>query len=108
MVLSTSTGEDEDGSWCVCVDYCRLNAITVEGADLIPRIEDDLDAIAEFKWFSTLDLNMAYHQVPTAEEDKKKTAFATPRGGLFQYTVMPFGLCNAPATFQRIIEKTLS
>ncbi|XP_061170353.1 uncharacterized protein LOC133179669 [Saccostrea echinata] len=51
---------------------------------------------------------MTYHQVPMLKRDKEKTAFATPRGGLFQYTVMPFGLCNAPATFQRIIERALS
>lgn len=98
----------KDGSWRVCVDYRRRNAITVKDAYPIPRIEDDLDALAGSKWFTTLDLNMAYHQVPMAKQDKKKTAFATPRGGLFQYTVMPFGLCNAPATSQRIIEKTLS
>lgn len=91
----------KNGSWCVCVDYRRLNAITVKDAYPISRIQDDLDALAGSKMFTTLDLNMAYHQVPMAEQDKKKT-------GLFQYTVMPFGLCNAPATFQRIIKKTLS
>lgn len=50
---------------------------------------------------------MAYHLIPMSEKDKEKTAFATPRGGLYQYWVMPFGLCNAPATFQRVIERAL-
>lgn len=50
---------------------------------------------------------MAYHQVPLEEEDKPKTVFATPMGGLYQFTTMPFGLCIAPATFQRIAEKAL-
>ena len=51
---------------------------------------------------------MAYHQVSLEEEDKEKTAFATPRGGLYQYVTMPFGISNAPATFQRLIEWTLA
>ena len=68
---------------------------------------DDLDSLAGSKWFTSLDLNMAYHQIPMCESDKEKTAFATPRGGLYQYRVMPFGLCNAPATFQRVIETAL-
>ena len=50
---------------------------------------------------------MAYHQIPTKEADEEKTAFGTPRGGLYQYQVMPFGLGNAPATFQRVIEQAL-
>lgn len=98
----------KDGSWRVWVDSRRLNAVTVKDAYPIPKIEDYLVALAGSQWFSTLDLNMACHRVPMAEQDKKKTDFATPRGGLFQYTIMPVGLCNAPVTFQRIIEKTLS
>jgi hypothetical protein len=50
---------------------------------------------------------MAYHQIPMQESDKEKTVLGTPRGGLYQYIVMPFGLCNFPATFQRVIEQTL-
>lgn len=51
---------------------------------------------------------MTYHQIPMNEHDKEKTAFGTPRGGLFHYRVMPFGLCYAPATFQRVIEQALN
>ena len=98
----------KDGSWRLCVDYRKLNSKTIKDAYPIPRVADDLDSLAGAKWFSSLDLNMAYHQIPMDEKDKQKTAFATPRGGLYQYRVMPFGLCNAPATFQRVIERALS
>lgn len=99
--------QKKDKTWRVCVDYRRLNSRTIKDAYPIPRIDDNLDALVGSMWFTSLDLNMAYHQVPMSERDKEKTAFATPRGGLYQYSVMPFGLCNAPATFQRIIEKAL-
>lgn len=74
----------------------------------LTRIEDNLESLNGAEWFTSLDLDMAYHQVPLTEKDKAKTAFATPRGGLYQYTTMPFGLCNAAGTFQRIIEKALT
>lgn len=90
------------------MDYRRLNAQTIKDAYPIPRTTDDLDALSGSKWFTSLDLNMAYHQIPMRESDKEKTAFGTPRGGLYRYKVMPFGLCNAPATFQRVIEQALS
>ena len=99
--------QKKDKSWRLCVDYRRLNSQTIKDAYPIPRISDDLDALSGSKWFSSLDLNMAYHQIPMREADKEKTAFGTPRGGLYQYQVMPFGLCNAPATFQRVIEQAL-
>ena len=97
----------KDGAWRMCVDYRKLNDKTVKDAYPIPRTDDYLNALSAAKWFTTLDCNMAYHQVPLDESDKPETAFATPMGGLYQFKTMPFGLCNAPATFQRIAEKAL-
>lgn len=73
----------------------------------LTRIDENIDTLNGADWYTSLDLDMAYHQVPMTDEDKEKTAFATPRGGLYQFTTMPFGLCNAASTFERLIEKAL-
>lgn len=73
---------------------------------IIPRIDDTLEALAGTKWFSTLDLRSGYWQVKLDPKDKEKTAFSTGMG-LWQFTVMSFGLCNAPATFERLMEQVL-
>ena len=81
----------KDGSLRHCVDY---RTVTRKDAYALPRIDDTLDALAGSKWFSTLDLASGYWQVGMHPDDREKTAFCTA-DGLFEFNVMPFGLCNA-------------
>ena len=97
----------KDGSTRFCIDYRRVNEITIKDAYPLPRIEDTFDALTGARWFSTLDLASGYWQVELEDEAKEKSAFAV-RGGLYQWRVMPFGLCNAPATFERLMERILT
>ena len=104
IVLVTKKGGDTR----FCVDFRELNAATVKDAYPLPRIEDNLDALQGASWYSTLDLLSGFWQVEVAPEDRDKTAFAVPGQGLYRFVTMPFGLCNAPATFERLMERVLT
>ena len=91
------------GALRMCCDFRALNAKTVKDAYPLPRIDELMDALAGARYFSTLDLQTAYMQVPMHPDDAHKTAFTTPFG-LFEHRRMAFGLCNAPGTFQRLMQ----
>lgn len=93
----------KDGSVRICIDYRKLNAKTIRDSFPLPRIEESLEALRGAQYFSALDLAHGYHQVAMDTESVSKTAFRVPFG-LFEYTRMPFGLVNAPSTFQRVME----
>ncbi len=97
----------KDRSTRLCVDYRKVKEVTRKDAYPLPRIDDTLDALRGSQYFSTLDLYSGYWQVKMDPADIDKTAFVT-RQGLFRFTVMPFGLCNALATFERLMELVLS
>ncbi len=99
--------QKKDGTKRFCVDYRRLNDVTIKDAYPLPRVDESLDQLSGSKWFSCLDLSSGFWQVETEPEDRQKTAFAT-RTGLYEFNVMPFGLCNSPATFERLMETVLA
>eukprot|EP00731_Ephydatia_muelleri_P003528 Em0001g3528a len=97
----------KDGTLRFCVDFHRINDVTKKEVHPLPRIDETLDMLGGAKWFSTLDLASGYWQVEMEPEHKEKTAFSTPFG-TYQFKVMPFGLSNAPSTFQKLMEMVLA
>ena len=96
-----------DGSLRFCVDYRRLNAITVRDRYPLPHMDECIDSLGDSCVFSTLDCNTGYWKIPLHEADRDKTTFC-PHAGTYPFIRMPFGLRNAPATFQRAIDILLS
>lgn len=97
----------KDGTYRFCVDFRKLNSVTVRDSYPLPLVADTLDKLRNAKYLSSLDIKSAYWQIPMAESAKQYTAFTVPNRGLFQFKRMPFGLHNSAATWQRFIDKVI-
>lgn len=95
-----------DGGLRICIDYRALNALTIKNRNAPPLIRETLSKLCAAKIYSKFDIIAAFNEIRMKEGDEEKTAFLT-RYGLFEYVVMPFGLCNAPSTFQAFINEVL-
>lgn len=96
----------KDDSLRLCIDYRKLNAVTVRDSFPLPRMDELLTSLAGMRYFTTLDLSNSYWQIEVYPEDREKTAFVIP-SGLFEFTTLPMGLANAAATCQRLMQKVL-
>lgn len=97
---------NQHGKWRFCVDYRKLNSVTKKDQYPMQRTDSIFNTLGGKKYFSSLDAVRGFHQLPVKAEDWYKTAFITQEG-LYQYITMPFGLCNAPAAFQRFMNRLL-
>ena len=97
----------KDGSLRFCIDFRKLNSLTVKDSQPLPRICETLESLAGAAHYSTFDMNSGFWQVPMDEESKQYTAFTLGSMGLYECESMPFGLCNAPPTFQRLMQNCL-
>jgi hypothetical protein len=96
--------QKKDGTRHLCVDYRTLNAVTIKNKYPLPRINDLMDQLRQAKFFSKIDLRLGYHHMKIRPEDIHKTTFVT-RYGQYEYTVVSFGLMNAPAYFMNMMNK---
>jgi transposase InsO family protein len=97
----------KDGQDRMCIDYRKLNSLTVKDRYPLPRIDDQLDRLSGYRFYTTLDLLSGYHQIPVAPESKKYTAFVTP-DAQYCWNRMPFGVANGPSLFMRLMNKVLA
>jgi len=98
--------QKKDGTLRFCVDYRGLSSVTKKDTFPLPRIDDLLDQVGHSHYFSTLDLASGYWQIAMHPDSQEKTAFIT-HSGLYAFKVMPFGLCNTPSAFQRLMDRVL-
>lgn len=96
-----------DGSTRFCVNFRRVNAVTKRDAYPLPYVTTILDRLRDAQYLTSLDIKSAYWQIPLSKESQEKTAFTIPGRGLFEFVTMPFGLHNAPATWQRFIDSVI-
>ena len=99
--------QKKDGSLCFCVDFCRLNAHTKKDSYPLPQIQETLESMAGTAHFSMMDFKSRFWQVKMAPESQQYTTFTMGNLGFYEFTHMPFGLCNAPTTFQHLMQNTL-
>lgn len=97
----------KDGTYRFCIDFRKVNKVTERDAYPLPYVSSILDRLRDAQFITSLDIKTAYWQIPMEETSKQYTAFTVPNRGLFQFTRMPFGLHNAPATWQRLIDHVL-
>lgn len=99
--------QKKTGDLRFCVDYRKLNAVTRKDVYPIPRMDDVMGRLGGAKYFSTLDLESGFWQLPVALEHREKTTFVTP-DFLYHFNRLPFGLCGSPPTFQRLMDQVLA
>ena len=97
----------KDGSLRFCIDFRRLNAQTKKDAYPLPRLQETMESMVGTQHFSCMDLNSGFWQVQMDEESRQYTAFTVGSMGLYEFLHMPYGLCNAPATFQHLMQNCL-
>ena len=105
-VVPKKTDASGKKKWRIVIDFRKLNKKTDHGAYPLPIIDNILDHLGKAKFFSAFDLSSGFHHIPMESDSRKYTAFSTPEGH-FEYERMPFGLNNAPATFQRMMDTAL-